>query len=381
MMIGSRRGGLALATVMLGVLAVLAACASGAAPAPSAASARPAAPAAAPDVVAPSATLATAGAELAPLDPPARVRIGSFGAVSERGIFIALERGYFAAEGLDVELIPLRTDQVAALLTGDLDFGISGVDGSVFNAALRGVGVKVVCYNITFTPGDISAGFVVRKEHIDSGRYRELKDFQGYTIALRSSASSLMHRDHLMARAGLTPEDVQTVTLDFPAMVPALANRAVDAAYLAEPFISIAEAQGVAQQVMPMGDLEPNSIGSVMMISPRFAEQQPEAARRFVTAHMRGQRDYYRAVQLDEGGRDEIVQILIKHTPIKDPNLYTKLLTSAVDPNSEMDPRPLEALQDYYLKLGVVPQKVDVRTQILDRSYAEYALQRLGRLP
>ena len=117
---------------------------------------------------------------------------------------------------------------------------------------------------------------------------------------------------------------------------------------------------------------------NVLVISPAFAEQQPDAARRFMAAHLRGQRDYYRAIQRNEGGRDEIIQILIKHTPIKDPNLYTRLLTSPVDPNSELNPRLLDPAHDFYLRQGVVSQPVDV-SRLIDRSYADYALERLGR--
>ena len=120
--------------------------------------------------------------------------------------------------------------------------------------------------------------------------------------------------------------------------------------------------------------------GNVMTISPIFAERQPEAARRFITAHLRGQRDYYRAVQRNEGGRDDVVQILIKYTPIKDPKLYEGLLTSPVDPNAVMDPRILNDVEDYYVKFGTVPQKVDIG-QVLDRTYVDYALARLGRVP
>ena len=130
----------------------------------------------------------------------------------------------------------------------------------------------------------------------------------------------------------------------------------------------------------PTGDIYPGMVGNVLTVSPVIAERNPEAVRRFVTARLRGIRDYYRAVQRDEGGRDEIVQILIKHTPVKEASLYGRLLTSPADPNGAMPERPLTELQDYYLRVGSVPQRIDV-AQVMDGSYNDYALGRLGRLP
>jgi NitT/TauT family transport system substrate-binding protein len=314
------------------------------------------------------------------LSPPVAVKVGDAGTVAHRGIYIGLERGYFADEGLEAELVPFAGDQIPSLLTGDLHVGNGGATPALFNAAVRGVGVKIVNYNIMVGPDDSSSGFVVRRDHLDSGRYRERKDFRGFTVAVTTAPLSQLYLEKLLAPAGLTLADVQTTILPFPDMVPALANRALDAAFEAEPFITVLEAQGIAQEVAPMGDVWPGVVGNVMMMSPQFTEQQPEAARRFITAHLRGVRDYYRAVQRNEGGRDEIVQILIKYTPIKDPKLYTRLLTSPVDPNLELSERSLEEIQDYFMRIGLLPQRIDVR-QVLDRSYADYALQRLGRLP
>ncbi len=330
-------------------------------------------------------TPATTGepAAPAPLSPPVRVRAIDARTIAHRGVYIALERGYFAEEGLEVELVPTSAnpDTIAALVTGELDFSSGGPEPIIFNAAARGVGVKIVAYNVQIGTGDLSSGFLVRKDLLDSGRYQGPQDFRGFTVALPANGGlQHMFLERLVGRGGLTLADVQTVVLPFPETLPAFANGAIDAAFVADPFASIAEAQGVAAQVAPMGDLYPGMPGNVLTISPVFAAREPEAARRYITAHLRGQRDYYRAIQRDEGGRDEIIQILMKYTPIQDPRLYTRLLTSPVDPNMTLDPRPLEEIRDYYLKFGTLQQRVEV-SQVLDRSYADYALQRLGRLP
>src|SRR5437899_78125 len=87
----------------LALLLVLAACSSPAeapTPAPAAASS-PAAAAAPAATAAPAAAAPTA----APLAAPVKVRIASQFASTDLGHFIAVERGYYQREGLDVELI------------------------------------------------------------------------------------------------------------------------------------------------------------------------------------------------------------------------------------------------------------------------------------
>ncbi len=390
---------------LVGALWLLAACAPGAAPAKPAASAPSAPTAGVPSAAAPAAASqpTTAGAPVAaapapaapasasaptqaappPLSPPVMVKVADGGTVAHRALYIGLERGYFADEGLEIERIPTNTqsDVIAALVTGELHFASGGPDPIIFNAVQRGVGVRIVLYNIQIGPGDRSSGFVVRQDLLDSGRYRELKDFKGLTISLPSDGGfQHLFVQRMVGPVGLSLADVETAVLPFADAPPALANKRVDAAFLAEPFITVAQSQGSAALVAPMGDVYPGVPGNVLTLSPVFAERQPEAARRFITAYLRGQRDYYRAVQQNTGGRDEIVQILIKYTPIKDPKLYEGLLTSPVDPNAVMDPRILNDIEDWYVQFGTVPQKVDV-SQVLDRSYADYALARLGREP
>jgi ABC-type nitrate/sulfonate/bicarbonate transport system substrate-binding protein len=194
-----------------------------------------------PQGAAPPAAGPTQGAP-PPLSPPVAIKVGSQGTVAERGIFIALERGYFAEEGLDVDLIPVRTDQIPLLVTGEIDFSNGGSDPSVFNAVQRGVGVKIVAYNIVIGEHDSSSAFVVRKDLVDGGQYREPSDLKGRTVGVPpASATPMIFLERWLAKGGLALPDVSTVNLPFADLVPALGNRGVDAAFLAEPFITISE--------------------------------------------------------------------------------------------------------------------------------------------
>ena len=51
-----------------------------------------------------------------------------------------------------------------------------------------------------------------------------------------------------------------------------------------------------------------------------------------------------------------------------------------VDPNGLVDEQILNDVQDYYLRAGTQLQKI-APSRLVDRSYVEYALERLGRVP
>ncbi len=355
---------------------------------------RPAAPAggsAATTAPATNAPIAGAGAAapaaqpavVPPLSPPVALKIGGQGLIAELGIFDAIERGYFREEGLEVELVPFRAtgEQTPPLATGELAYASFALDPSFFNAVARGIPLKVVGYNAIINPRNDSGGWMVRQDLLDSGRYKDPSDLRGMhvTITARGTVNQIW-AERMLARGGLTLDDVELSTLLFPDMPAAFANKAIDAGFLVEPFVSVVLGQGTARIVLPTGELFfPATPIQVVGMSPVFAEQQPEAARRFLVAYLRGQRDYYRTFVLHEGGREELDAVLMKYTPIQDPRLYPRMTTHDVDPNGVMDPTVPNELQSYYLKFGTQQQKVDL-SQVIDGSYADYAVSRLGRM-
>src|SRR4051794_1450711 len=70
-----------------------------------------------------------------------RARIGLVPTMASGPMFIAARRGYFEAEGLDVEIVTFDSAQALAvsLAAGDLDFGATSLAVGFYNLAGRGV--------------------------------------------------------------------------------------------------------------------------------------------------------------------------------------------------------------------------------------------------
>ncbi|HEX6511210.1 MAG TPA: ABC transporter substrate-binding protein [Chloroflexota bacterium] len=392
------------------VLAVLSGCGSAAAPAgsPSTAASPATAPKAAASTApsslvaasktaasaagsaAPASAAASAKPNLAPLGPAVKVRVSSMGLSGEAGTFIALDRGYFKEEGLDVEIVPglFGTSLLGALVSGDVELGSMALDVSAINAVSRNVDERIVA-PLTFTPpGDKNASILIRKDLVDSGKYKEPKDMKGMTIAAGpvANTSAQYFTEQALAKGGLKAADVQFVTMGFPDELAALANKKVDAGWEVEPLSTAAEDQGFAKEVLWSGELFPNYDPFLLVSSPKFKQAQPEALNRFVTAHLRGQRDYYAAFvksQADASQKASIIDILTKHTTVKDAKVWNELADKgrmqSVEPNGQLHPQGFDQLQDFFIRVGTQKERIDI-SNVIDNGPMQYALQRLGRM-
>jgi len=406
------------ATALAGALILLSACGGAAAPAsspagaaaaassaaakpstaaaPSSASAKPAASSAA--SAGASAKPAASGAVNAaipapgtspnynptPLNPRVKVPFGDNTTLGTAPIFIAYEQGYFSAEGLDVDLIPTPAlpQIIQALGASQISFATGNPDPALFNALDRGLDIKLLTSLVTNKPGDKPAAFLVRKDLIDSGKYKSPKDLKGMNVGV-PAAQSEFYADLFMKQDGLSGDDLNFQILTPADILTAFANKSIDAAWNVDPINTNVEKQGLAKIVAVTGDLFPGAVGVTLAVSPGFAKQQPEATQRFVTAFLRGLRDYYHAFFKKDIDKAPYVQELIKHTPVKDPALYDQIGFGGVDPNGTLDAKSLatwDVLQDYFVKHNLQQKKIDL-SKYLDQSYIEKAVATLGKEP
>jgi NitT/TauT family transport system substrate-binding protein len=297
-------------------------------------------------------------------------------------MYTALERGYFRDGGVDPEITKFVSgaDVVLQLAGNQLDIGSGGPDPSFFNAVARGVSLKLIASESMVTKNDASAALVVRQDLIDSGKYKAPADLKGMTIAVVSlGTSSQMYVERILDKAGLKIEDVKLTTVPFPNMVTALANKAVDAAWSVEPFVTVEKARSIASIAVPLSEAYPGAITQMLTIGSGFAKDHPDVAKSFVTAYLKGERDYYKAFVSgeDPAGRNAIIQFLPKYTGGTAEQLASIGMTGA-DPNAQIDAQYIDTVQSYFASKGTVTQKVDVK-QAIDSSYIDAALQQLGK--
>jgi NitT/TauT family transport system substrate-binding protein len=149
---------------------------------------------------------------------------------------VALKRGMFRDEGLDVELIRMNANvSVTALSTGDIDYTM--VFASVVRGALRGMPMKVV------------ASFMDSSTHLLIARpqYKSIPELRGKTLAVSTyGATSDVAARMMMKQGGLDPEkDLKIVPLGGErSRYAALKEGIVDVAVLSPPTDTEAQRQG-----------------------------------------------------------------------------------------------------------------------------------------
>src|SRR5260370_30042713 len=115
-----------------------------------------------------------AGAQTAPPSPYVALKVGAIGAVSDAGIFIAQEKGFFKSEGLDVELVSFKAAPqiLPAIATNEVQISGSAVSPALFNAFARGI-----VMNLSDAKGHFANKFVVAAIVIHTNLHDTVKVF------------------------------------------------------------------------------------------------------------------------------------------------------------------------------------------------------------
>lgn len=327
-----------------------------------------------------SATLACACAAAA--QAPVVVNVGAASTTSDAPIYIANKKGYFRAEGLEAKVTNFRSaaDMVAPLGIGQLDAGAGSASAGLYNAMLQGIKIRIVADKASSSPGYGATKILVRKDHLDSGRYKSPRDFMGMRFAMNApGVSNTATLNALLKSVGLKYSDVTTVNIPFPDHVAAFANKGVDASASVEPAPTIAIRNGFAVLVKADDEIIPNHQIAVLLYSETFASNA-DAGQRFMRAYLRAVRFYNGAL---EAGRmtgpnaDEVIAILAESTPIKDPAIYKAITPTGMNPDGKVNVRSLAEDAAFYREQGLITGDIRVE-QVVDDSFVEAAVAVLG---
>ncbi|MDO8477627.1 MAG: ABC transporter substrate-binding protein [Candidatus Rokubacteria bacterium] len=298
------------------------------------------------------------------------VRMGDLPAITNAGLYIAIEKGYFQARGITVETERFASagKMIAPLATGQLDVAVGAPSAGLYNAIAGGMDFRVVADKGQLRPGGSFVPVIVRKDLVDSGRVKSIKDLKGLKVANGAKGITL---DYLLAKlleqAGLGFDAVDVVYLSYPDAIKALASKAVDAAIAPEPWGVQAEQQkaGVRLFLTEQTPAVATFQVGVIMYAGKFIKERPKVAREFLQAYVQGIKYYSQRGLKDP----EVAGILSKHTKVPVETIQATI-PFYVDPGARPRVQDLATLQDWFHQMGWVKEKVPME-RVVDLSFLE----------
>jgi NitT/TauT family transport system substrate-binding protein len=368
-----------LAVPLVLLVLVLTACAPEARPAP--APPKPASSAASGDAAAAAPAAAPAPTVAARPAMQTFHWAGQFPA-TDAGVYVAIERGYFAEQGVDLEYVNFgsASEMVPALATRQSDGAGIAVNSATINAVARGIEIKAVSDKGLMAPGFGWLAFLIRRDLVDSGRFQGAADLKGLVFGTTppiNASAGYPTLTKLLKEAGLSQDDLRIEALNFPEANAALAGRSIDVAIQIEPLVQAAVDQGFAVRWLGLDQVRPNQQIAVIGYGPSITVDNPALGRAFMLAYLRGVRDYTRAFTTGQG-RADVVAIIAKYSTVKNPATVDVMAPVGLNPDGRINVESLIEDQQFYVEQGTVPTPIDMR-QIVDDSYVDAALAVLGR--
>jgi len=222
-----------------------------------------------------------------------KISLGVLPILDVASVHVAIKKGYFKDEGLDVDLKVIQGGAAAipGLVSGDLDMSF-GNWVSFFAAEAKETAKSVGGLKL------VSDGYQAKPDMflIVAGKDSPLKspkDLAGKTIAI----NTFKNIAELTAKATLEANDVDpnSVTFKefaFPDMQAAIENGTVDAAFMVEPFITRAQRAIGSVTVMDAASGPTDNIPIAgYATSGEFAKNNPKTVAAFQRAMAKGQAD------------------------------------------------------------------------------------------
>jgi len=287
-------------------------------------------------------------------------------------IFIAHEEGFFADQGLNVELLPVTriSTAIPSLIKGDIDVLPAAVMPSYFNIINRGGMMKVVAGKGYNSPDACAySGIMARRSLLESGELSSAKDMAGRRVSTERTSPSYYRFNRFLSDGGLTLDDLIVIDVPAAAKFDAFKTGALDVATASEPWVTRYERAGDASLWSRTSDHLPGFQFGYLLFGKSLLEDNPEAGERFVLAYLKAVRHLNA-----EGKSERHIDILEKYT-----GLDRNLLAAACWPPLRNDGRAqresLDEFQHWALQQGLVDEIAP-----MDVLYDSRFIERANRL-
>ena len=232
-----------------------------------------------------------AGAAKLPLEKTSIV-VDALPAIDSAGLYIAEADGLFAAQGLQVKIVPVgkippsTQDLIDGQLKGTYDVTAGDYVTYIDNEASGQARLRIIA-EASFLQPNVLALLVKGGSLISS-----ISQLKGKTVSVNAPNDiGTLLLDSLLVQHGITPSQVKfNNAVPFPAVQGALSANAVTASFSPEPFVSLDEQSAGVEE---LADLDQGSTQDFPIqgyaVTQAWAEKYPHTLKAFTTALAQGQ--------------------------------------------------------------------------------------------
>ena len=284
--------------------------------------------------------------------------------------YVARDKGFFAQEGVDVEIVEFAEglQVLRGVLAGRLTSGWTSGQGAIL-AASRGEVKIFYAFAPRLPSAFVTRTDITRPEQL-RGRKVGIQEVGGFAETLSRAVLGL---------AGLTPNDVQYVTISAAGEVAMFALGQIDTAVLhLDQVYAATERSRDMHVLLTFREVMPNWFYGGVVASTSVMEGQRDAHNRFVRAMIRAVRWMYQPAN-----RTELVDITARATglprPIAERTVDDYLTNQLWAPNSGLSAAILEWSADEAVRAGrLQPNQRVPFERMVDLGPTRQALEQLG---
>jgi NitT/TauT family transport system substrate-binding protein len=283
------------------------------------------------------------------------------------GFYVALAKGYYKAEGIDLTINPggpnLLTENLVA--TGSDTFGLSGGTDSVF--AARDKGLPIVCIGVShqITPFI----FVTRKD----GPVKTLQDFKGKTVTTWFTGANHV-LNGMLAQEGIKADElkIQPQQVSVTPFVDGSVD-VITATYYNEFYTIQSRMPKDSLKTFVAEDYGITFPRDTLIVSETTAKEKPDLIKAFLRASIKGWKD---AFADPKDAVDAVMAIAPTLDRAQQEFMLTevkRLMTAGKAADKGLfwiDADAIKTAHDFFLKYGVISKPLDLAAAY-DASFIE----------
>lgn len=315
------------------------------------------------------ALIASAGTRAA----ESEIKIGILNTSASGPVYIAVEKGYFAAEKLIPKLVYFDAAQTIAVATasGDVDFGTNGLTAALYTLAGQGA-LRIIGAQVREATGFHTTALIASNNAYAAG-LKTVKDLPGHVVAITQIGSAYQYILNLVAaKYGFDPATLKlTAVQSLPNIATAVSGARADAGVLNAATTMPLLQRDQLKLLSWVGDETPFQIAG-LWTSTKIANEQRPTVEAFLRAYRKGAKDFHDAFTNAQEAREdqptsaEIYPILEKY--IKQPIEQIKISISYHDPAARLDVKDVLRQIDWYKAQGMIKEPIDGKS-VLDQRY------------